>query len=267
MGKYWVVFRVALSERLVYRTDFFLSTFLRFIPIITTILLWRAIYDGAGRTEVGGLAYRQMVSYYLFVMVVRAFGSMPRLATDISNDIREGELRRYLLQPIDYLTYNLAIRGAHKLTFFLMAVGPYALVFWLCRGFLPGWPTGTMLGLSVLTLLLALLLGFAINCLLGLLGFWFLEVASFVHVFMSAQYFLSGHMFPLSLLPDVVQHVVMYLPFAYETYYPAMILLQRLEPAEIGRVIMVQCIWIVVLAVAARVAWSRGLRRYAAFGG
>ena len=48
MGKYFTVFRVALSERLVYRADFFISTFLRFIPIVTTILLWQAIYDGAG---------------------------------------------------------------------------------------------------------------------------------------------------------------------------------------------------------------------------
>ena len=115
MLKYWLVFRTALSERLVYRADFFISTFLRFIPIITTILLWRAIYDGAGRAEVGGLQYDQMVAYYLFLMISRAFGSMPRLATDIAVDIRDGGLRKYLLQPIDYLAYNLSLRAAHKL--------------------------------------------------------------------------------------------------------------------------------------------------------
>lgn len=267
MSKYWIVFRVALAERLVYRADFFIATFLRFIPIITTILLWRAIYDGADRTEVGGLAYQQMVSYYLFIMIARAFGSMPRLATDIATDIRDGGLRKYLLQPIDYLTYNMSLRVAHKLIYFLMAFMPYALVFWMCRQFLPGWPTGATLGLSVISLALAFLLGFAINSLLGLLGFWFLEVSSFLHVFMTAQYFLSGHMFPLSLLPESVQNVVLYLPFAYETYYPTLILLQRLDHAEIIRIIIVQVVWVLVLAAAARLAWSRGLRRYAAFGG
>lgn len=267
MSKYWVVFRVALAERLVYRADFFIATFLRFIPIITTILLWRAIYDGADRTEVGGLAYRQMVSYYLFVMISRAFGSMPRLATDISADIRDGGLRKYLLQPIDYLAYHLALRVAHKLIYFVMAAAPYAVVFWLCRRFLPGWPAGETLGLSVIALVLAFLLGFAINGLIGMLGFWFLEVGSFLHVFMTAQYFLSGHMFPLSLLPEQVGQVVTYLPFAYETYYPTLILLQRLDPGEMVRVILVQLVWVVVLAAATRIAWSRGLRRYAAFGG
>ena len=111
------------------------------------------------------------------------------------------------------------------------------------------------------------MLGFAINTLLGMLGFWFLEVASFLHVFGTAQYFLSGHMFPLSLLPDSVHNVVIWLPFAYETYYPTLILLQRLEPGEIVRVLLVQCAWVIVLALAVRLAWSRGLRRYAAYGG
>lgn len=267
MRKYWVVFRVALSERLVYRADFFLSTFLRFIPIVTTILLWRAVFDGAGTDRVGDLEYEQMVGYYLFVMIARTFGSMPQLASGISNDIREGGLRKYLLQPIDYLGYYVALRIAHKFVFFVMAAGPYALVFWVCRDFLPGWPALGTFALTVVTLVFAFLLGFCINAIIGLLGFWFLEVASFMHLFMTVQYFLSGHMFPLSLLPDGIRSIVTLMPFAYETYYPTMILLQRLETAEIVRVLFIQAGWIIALGTIARWMWSRGLRRYAAFGG
>lgn len=267
MSKYGVVFRVAISERLVYRADFFIATFLRFIPIITTILLWRAIYDGANSISVGGLSYTQMVSYYLFIMIARAFGSMPRLSTDVAKAIRDGDLRKYLLQPIDYITYSLTLRGAHKLVYFIMAATPYALVFWLCRDYLPGWPNAANFALTMLSLVFAFLLGFAVNMLIGLLGFWFLEVGSFVHIFMTAQYFLSGHMFPLSLLPDWLRDVVLLLPFAYETYYPAMILSQRIQGWEIVPVLLMQALWVVVLAGLVRLAWARGLRRYAAFGG
>lgn len=267
MRKYWVVFHVALAERLVYRADFFVSTFLRFIPIVTTILLWRAIYDGAAAEQVGGLAYRQMVGYYLLVMVTRAFGSMPRLASDIATDVRDGGLRKYLLQPIDYLGYQIVLRAAHKLVYFVMALLPYALVFWLCRAYLPGWPPASAWGPILATLILSFLLGYATNALIGLLGFWFLEVASFVHMFMTAQYFLSGHMFPLSLLPESVQPFIVYLPFAYETYYPTLILLQKLDANETARVLLMQAGWVIVLFSACRFAWRRGLRRYAAFGG
>jgi len=265
--KYWIVFKVALSERLVYRADFFIATFLRFIPIITTILLWDAIFTGAGAQRVGGLAYGQMVSYYLLIMITRAFGSMPRLASGIAVDIREGELRKYLLQPIDYLTYTITLRVAHKLVYFLMAAIPYALVFWLCRSYLPGWPDMVQFLLGLATCALAFLMGFAVSTLLGLLGFWFLEVASFLSLFMGAQYFLSGHMFPLSLLPEGVQSVVTVLPFAYETYYPTLILLQKVGTGEALRIITIQAVWVAVLALSMRVMWHLGLRRYAAFGG
>jgi ABC-2 type transport system permease protein len=267
MRKYGIVFRIALSERLVYRADFFIATFLRFIPIITTILLWRAIYDGAELEEVGGLAYQQMVGYYLLIMVTRAFGSMPRLASDMALDIRDGGLRKYLLQPIDYLTYQVVLRSAHKVVYFVMATLPYALVFFLCRDYLPGWPDATAWPGIIATLVLTFLLGYTINACIGLLGFWFLEVASFVHIFMTAQYFLSGHMFPLSLLPDAVQPFIVYLPFAYETYYPTLILLQKLDGPEVARVLLMQTFWVLLLSTSMYFGWRRGLRRYAAYGG
>ena len=31
-------------------------------------------------------------------------------------------------------------RVAHKLVYYVVAVGPFALVFFLCRGFFAGWP-------------------------------------------------------------------------------------------------------------------------------
>lgn len=267
MSKYGVVLRVALAERLVYRADFFVSTFLRFIPIITTIFLWRAIYVGSGETEIGGLHYTEIVSYYLFVMITRSFGSMPGLSYTIARDIRDGGLRKYLLQPIDYLTYLTTLRAAHKLIYFVMAAGPFAVIYWLCRRFLPGWPDWQMFATAIVSLTFCFALGFLINALIGMLGFWFLEVSSFIQVFLTLQYFLSGHMFPLSLLPEGVQRAVTWMPFAYETYYPTLILLQRLAPAEASRVIAVQAVWSGILLVAVRLAWRVGLRRYAAYGG
>ncbi len=50
-AKYWAIFRVSLSERMTYRGDFVLGTMLRFLPMITTILLWQAIYAGSPSTQ------------------------------------------------------------------------------------------------------------------------------------------------------------------------------------------------------------------------
>src|SRR6202008_4845361 len=60
--KYFNIFRVSLIERMAYRGDFLLGTFLRFLPLITTILLWQAIYGRSDR-ELFGFNFRQMIAY------------------------------------------------------------------------------------------------------------------------------------------------------------------------------------------------------------
>src|SRR3954453_8466594 len=90
--KYLRIFRVSLIERLAYRGDFFLATILRFLPMVTTILLWGAIYAGAkettGEDQLAGYSYREMIAYLLLTHVSRAFSSMPGLAAGIARDIR-----------------------------------------------------------------------------------------------------------------------------------------------------------------------------------
>lgn len=267
MRKYWFVLKTSLAERFVYRADFFLATFLRFTPIITTIALWSAVYSAAGHERIGSLTFGEMVSYYLVVMIARAFGSMPGLASALGSDIRDGNLRKFIVQPVNYVAYNLTLRVAHKSVYFVMAAVPYAIVFWWCRDYLPGWPAASLWPACIATLVLSFLLGFLINAAIGMLSFWFMEVTSFLFIFMVSQYFLSGHQFPLTLLPEGLQRVITYLPFAYETFYPVMVLLGKCEPAEVGRVLIGQCVWILVLAALVAIGWRRGLRRYAAFGG
>lgn len=267
MRKYWCVFKIALADRFVYRADFFIATFLRFTPIITTIALWSAVYAGGAERRIGSLTYGEMVSYYLVVMIARAFGSMPGLAGGLGHDIREGDLRRFIIQPVNYVIYHLHLRMAHKSVYFIMAAIPYALVFWWCRGYLPGWPAAEQWPPVVLTLVLSFFLGFLINMAVGLLSFWFLEVTSFLFIFMVSQYFLSGHQFPLTMLPPGLREAVTCLPFAYETFYPVMVVLGKCSTAEAWRIVGVQTLWIAALGGLVAWGWKRGLRRYAAFGG
>src|SRR4051812_49895347 len=53
LRKYFNIFRASLVERMAYRGDFLLGTVLRFLPVMTTILLWEAVYAGAGRADLG----------------------------------------------------------------------------------------------------------------------------------------------------------------------------------------------------------------------
>ena len=74
---WWTIFRIGLEERLVYRADFALGTLMRFLPIITQIFLWAAVFESVGSGRVAGYTYSNMVAYYLLTMLSRAFSSMP----------------------------------------------------------------------------------------------------------------------------------------------------------------------------------------------
>ncbi|MCA9078926.1 MAG: ABC-2 family transporter protein [Planctomycetaceae bacterium] len=266
----WVILKTCVEERLVYRADFALGTLFRFLPIVTTIYLWGAIFAVGGANEhqrIAGYTYGGMVAYYLLAMLARAFSSMPGLSSGIARDVRDGSVKKYLTQPIDMLGYLFWHRVAHKLVYYVIAAGPFALVFWLCRAYLPGWPDAITLAAFVASLLMAFLVGFLMESLLGLISFWFLEVSSLMFIYMMFNYLLSGHMIPLDFLPVEILRVIDYLPFKYLAYVPPAILLGKYPADQIGHVLLVEALWIVGLFVANRIAFHYGVRRYSAFGG
>jgi len=266
----WTILKTCIEERLVYRADFAFGTLVRFLPIVTQIFLWGAIFSAAGRDpakQLNGYTYGDMVAYYLLAMLARAFSSMPGLSDGIALTIRDGTIKKYLTQPIDMLGYLFWHRVAHKLVYYIVAAGPFALVFWLCRGYFPGWPDGTTLAACAAALVLSFLVGFLIEALIGLVGFWFLEVSSLLFIYMMINYFLSGHMIPLDWLPAAISGPVQYLPFKYLAYFPAAVVLGRYSHHELARELLIELGWVIALLIANRVAFVRGVRRYGAFGG
>jgi ABC-2 type transport system permease protein len=276
----WVIVRSCFAERLAYRGDFVLGTLFRFLPIVTQVFLWGAILKPGDR--VASYSYEDIVAYQLFVMLARAFSSMPGLSGGIAREVRDGTIKKYLTQPVDMLGYLFWYRVAHKLVYYGVSAIPFAIVFWLCRGFLPGWPdAGTLLAFAA-SLVMSFLIGFLIEALLGLISFWFLEVSSLLFIYMMVNYLLSGHMMPLEMLqgdvgPGTSRLVAWlasglgilaeWLPFKYLAYFPAKIFLGGYTAAELRQGLLVELTWVIGLFVANRVAFARGVRRYSAFGG
>lgn len=264
------ILRTSISERLVYRADFAFATLVRFLPIVTQVFLWGAIYGGLdpGQSKtLNGYTYGDMVAYSLLVMLGRAFSSMPGLTTGIARDVRDGSIKKFLTQPIDLLDYLLWHRVAHKLVYYTVAAGPFAIVFWLCRDYFRSWPDATTLVAAIVSLALSFLIGFLIEALLGLIAFWYLEVSSLIFVYMLLNYFLSGHMLPLDWLPRPYSDVVLWLPFKYLAYVPAAILLGRYDGVALGQELLLELTWVVALWFACRAMLNRGWRRYSAYGG
>lgn len=266
---------ICLEERLAYRGDFILGTAMRFLPIVTQVFLWTAVFGATSRADIAGYSRNDIVAYYLLTMVTRAFSSMPGLAGGIARSVRDGSIKKYLVQPVDYVSFLLAARIAHKLVYYAVAILPFAAVFWICRSYFPPLPDATTVAAFVVSLLLSFLLGFFMEATLGMLGFWFLEVSSIIFAYMLVQYLLSGHMFPLDMLAGIptgiagmsLADLIRWLPFEYTAYFPSAVWLGKIRGADLAQSLMIEAGWVVVMAVACRIAWWRGTRRYSAFGG
>jgi ABC-2 type transport system permease protein len=266
--KYFNIFRVSLIERTAYRGDFLLGTILRFFPVITTILLWTAVFKGTDQNRIAGFSEKRMIAYLLLIHISRMFSSMPGLSATIARDIREGTLKKYLLQPLDMIGYLLSYRAAHKVAYITTSALPYAGLFVLCSGYFVGlWPDAVTLLAYGLSLILAFVIGFFFEAAMGMAGFWFLEVTSLLWVVNTVNYFISGQMFPLDLLGPPWDTILKWMPFQYLAYFPAIIFLREVHGRALIEGLLVELAWAMVLIFLARWLFARGLRRYSAYGG
>jgi ABC-2 type transport system permease protein len=267
LRKYLKIFRVSLTERLTYRADFFISTVLRFLPLVATIFLWHAVYISDPEQSLQGYTLNLMVAYLLLVQISRMFSSMPGLAFGIARDIRDGNLKKYLLQPIELIPYLLSYRVAHKAAYIVTSALPYGLLFFFCRDYFTLDQPAQVYAAYVLSLLLAFVIGFFFEAGIGMIGFWMLEVTSFLYVVNTVTFFVSGHMFPLDLLPAPWADVLKFLPFKYLAYFPATVFLGKVPPGELWQELLVQAAWAAAFVLLAVWLYRRGLRRYSAYGG
>lgn len=264
---WWTVLRICIEERLVYRGDFALGTLMRFLPLVTQVFLWSAVFAATGGKEIAGYTYREFVAYYLLTNVARAFSSMPGLAGGIARQVRSGEVKKFMIQPVDMIGFLLVSRIAHKLVYYAIAAGPFALVFYLCRGFFDGWPDAITLCAFIASLVMGFLIGFFLEALMGMLGFWMLEVSSLLFVFILFTFFFSGHMFPIDMLTGWLGWFFRMMPLQYLAYFPAAVFLGKISGPELAIGMVVEFVWLVALIVANRVAFHYGVKHYSGFGG
>jgi ABC-2 type transport system permease protein len=235
--------------------------------MVTTILLWQAVYQGSGKSQLNGFRYREMIAYLLLTHISRMFSSMPGLAAGIARDIREGTLKRYLIQPVDLIGYLVSYRIAHKVAYIATSALPYAILFFICRSFFDGLPDATTLAAYAVSLVLSFLVGFFFETSVGMVGFWFLEVTSLLYIVMTLNFFISGQMLPLDLLPQPWAGLLKALPFQYMAYFPAVVFLGKIKGQALALHLLGELAWAITFMLLARGLYRLGLRRYSAFGG
>src|SRR5689334_3840838 len=149
-----------MADALAYRGSFFVEFFFQLFPMITAVMLWRAVYaNGGAGFAPGGFDVNGMLSYFILLNMVRLVTWVEDLQWMIPQWIRRGELNRYLIRPVDFMLMEWHMRLGGLIMHVLLLVPPAAAVCFFARNVLivpaEGW--------RWLAFLLSLFLGFQIG--------------------------------------------------------------------------------------------------------
>jgi ABC-2 type transport system permease protein len=116
-------------------------------------------------------------------------------------------------------------------------------------------------------LLLAFLLRYTLMYALAVTAFWTTRVTALFEMWYAVEFFTSGRVAPLSVLPVWAQSIAGVLPFQWMFYFPLELLLGRLTQQQALQGFLMQALWLVGVIVLMRVIWRAAIRQYGAVGG
>ena len=184
----------------------------------------------------------------------------------VGEEINSGNLSNFLLRPINYFLYWFARDVGDKAMNIIFSIIELAVLFAILKPPLFIQTEGLYILLAFVAIVLALIMYFFFNFLLGLIGFWSPEVWAPRFIFTVLLNFFAGGLFPLDILPKFIFSIFQLLPFTYLLYFPIKIYLGQLTIVEIFAGIMISLLWTILLYVVVRYIWRKGLLVYTAQG-
>lgn len=265
--KYLHVINIGIQNTMVYRVNFFIRAVFGLVPLMATIFLWRAVYEGKEDPTVAGYTLAGMISYYLLVTIVDALTGVTEDDWHIAADIKDGNINQFLLKPIDYMLYRLALFFSGRLIYTAVAFFPVLVFVLVQREYFEFPASPAYFGLFLVSLVLTALLQFFMSYTMAMLAFWVLEVSTFIFILFAFEYVAGGHLFPIDILPPGLAYVLKFTPFPYQLFFPVSVYLGRVEGTELWQGFAIQAFWTVFFLLFARWVWSRGIKKYTAVGG
>ena len=253
--------RAGVAEAVAYRAEMLIWVLATTMPLVM-LALWSSAAEGA---PIGRYGERQFVAYFLATFIVRQLtGSW--VFWDINFEIRNGTLGMRLLRPVHPL-YAYAAEAIASLPMRLVVSIPVAAVALavLGRAELTVDPLVWLLWLA--SMIGAWLITLFVNFVVGSAAFFLESSAKLMDAWGVFFFVLSGYLVPVDLLPHQLASVVDWLPFRYQIGLPVELMTHAHDRAEALALLAGQWVWVALGFTASALAWRRGIRRFASYGG
>jgi ABC-2 type transport system permease protein len=266
LATFWKFFDIGLQNTFVYRWNFLLRSIFGIVPLVGTVFLWQAVFATRG-SAIEGYDYSAMIFYFLLSVFVDQLITPTEDEWQIAAEIRDGKISAYLTKPMNFLGYRVALYLSYRLLYMAIVFVPIVVLGWVFRENLR-FPEHAITWLAFATATaLAAALQFLICYCLAMIAFWVLEISTIVFILYSFEYFLSGHVFPLDIMPPWLRPFIHWSPFTYELFFPIQVCMERVTGRALAEGLCIQAAWVLVAYGGARLLWHRGVRKYQAVGG
>lgn len=266
-GLFSHVVSLEARTRLSYRVDFWIHAVVAFVTELTLVwFLWSSIFRESGAERIGGYDLSGMMLYYTIVILFAKLVRGPEFQGNISQDIYEGGLNRYLVLPTSYFLFKYAQNVGALLPVVVQTLvfGIAALLVLDATG---AWSAGLPgVGMALVSVAVANLLYFAMSFPLQAVAFWADNVWSLMVALRFVTSLLGGAMVPLALFPSWSEPVLRVLPFRLLFDVPVRALTGELTPAEWLASLGLAAAWLVPLGIVCRLVWRRGDLQYSGVG-
>ena len=275
MSKTLKTAEIGLQSSIIYKNNFLLGFLFGAIGLIIQLVFWPAFYNAGTEfgyatienTTIAGYYLNEIMTYSLLIYFIQRGTGMMNIGGAIKGDIMSGGLNIHLIRPVKYLWLKWVSSISGQIINFGLSLLVYlGVAFFLKSLFILPEDT-TQILMVVLFVLFAYILSFLIDCILGMLSFWLLEIGALNNFFSMGIAILSGAIFPIDFINNNIGVVLKYLPFSYLAFVPTQIYLGKYDTENLMLNIVVCISWIVFLTIIASKLWKSGIRKYSAFGG
>jgi ABC-2 type transport system permease protein len=265
---YLAGFRLALSQELIHRGNFFVGKAREFLFFGALLLVFQKLPHGLGHWSQAQLFTYTIISALVSSQIVT------QGTNTIANEIADGDLTNFLLRPMSYLGYCLSrILAARALSVFggLISITILLLIFPNIHLTIAASSPFSVLDarhsilFASLLFLGSLALMQLIDFIAGLLSFWTDRAYGPRFLTLILVQFCSGAYLPIDTLPPTVQKVLHATPFPSLIYAPVATLIDGVS-IQTTQALKTQLVWMCILGIILAIIWRQGVRSYAAYG-
>ncbi len=265
MSAIWTIYTTAIKETIAYRFSMMLSIVTGPLFLLINIIIWKSLYGS--NQMLGGLTFDQFV-LYIALTLISGYLLWDDTTDTLKDLIVDGKLSVFLLKPITFLWMQFWKKVGDRSVAFVLEFVPVSIIF------------GFMLGFEVFgkihvfyfagSMIVAFIISYLINFLLGMLAFWFIQPQGMVWIYRSISGFLVGMILPLTFYPSFVQKVFFLLPFQFLGFVPAQLAQGYYKLAGLTLhpviVLIYGALHVVILILVSILLWKFALRKFSGVG-